>query len=117
MIVGCHYLKNEIENVVITSKNAVEALLTSFSPIELQFKNIYCVGRRTKKLIEKRIGKVKHSEKNAKKLAEYLVEFMEGTEVTYFCSDIHLRLRGTCDEFRLYTLYLPHSLGLVHVQL
>lgn len=85
------FIKNEIENVVITSQNAVEALLTSFSPIELQFKNIYCVGRRTKRLIEKRIGKtVLHSEKNAKKLGEYLIEFMEGSEITYFCSDIRL---------------------------
>lgn len=84
------FLKNEIENVIITSKNAVEALLTNYSAVELQFKNIYCVGRRTKKMIEKRIGKVLHSEKNAKKLADYLVEFMEGSEVTYFCSDIRL---------------------------
>ena len=83
-------LKNEIENVIITSKNAVEALLTNFSAIELQFKNIYCVGRRTKRMVEKRIGKVIHSENNAKKLAEYLVEFMEGTEVSYFCSDLRL---------------------------
>ena len=79
-----------IENVIITSKNAVEALLQNFSAIELQFKNIYCVGRRTKRLVEKRIGPVKHVEKNAQKLAEYLVEFIEGTEVTYFCSDIRL---------------------------
>lgn len=84
------FLKNEIKNVIITSKNAVEALLNNFSPIELQFKNIYCVGRRTKQLIEKKIGKVTHVEKNAKQLAEYLVEFMEGTEVTYFCSDLRL---------------------------
>jgi len=84
------YFKNEIENVVITSKNAVEALLTNFSAIELQFKNIYCVGRRTKRMVEKRIGKVEHSENNAKKLAEYLVEFMDGTEVSYFCSNLRL---------------------------
>ena len=84
------FLKNEIKNVVITSKNAVESLITNYSAIELQFKNIYCVGRRTKRLVENRIGKVAHSEKNAKKLAEYLVEFMEGTEVTYFCSDLRL---------------------------
>ncbi len=84
------FLKNEIKNVIITSQNAVEALLTNYSAVELQFKNIYCVGRRTKKMIEKRIGKVLHSEKNAKKLAEYLVDFMEGTEVTYFCSDVRL---------------------------
>ena len=84
------FLKDEIQNVVITSKNAVESLITNYSAIELQFKNIYCVGRRTKHLIENKIGKVIHSEKNAKKLAEYLVEFMDGTEVTYFCSDIRL---------------------------
>ena len=83
-------VKNEIENVIITSQNAVESLFTSISATELQFKNIYCVGRRTKSLIEKRIGKVKHSEKNAKKLAEYLAENIEGSEVTFFCSDIRL---------------------------
>lgn len=84
-------VKSELENVIITSKNAVESLLTNFSVPELQFKNIYCVGRRTKHLIEKRIGKVKHSEKNAKKLAEYLVKNLnEGAEVTFFCSDIRL---------------------------
>ena len=68
----------------------MESLTTNYSAIELQFKNIYCVGRRTKRLVENKIGKVKHSEKNAKKLAEYLVDFIEGTEVTYFCSDIRL---------------------------
>jgi len=83
-------VKNEIENVIITSQNAVESLFTSISANELQFKNIYCVGRRTKQLIEKRIGKVKHLEKNAKKLAEYLTENIEGNEVTFFCSDIRL---------------------------
>lgn len=84
------FLKNEIENVVITSKNTVESLTTNYSALELQFKNIYCVGRRTKRLVENRIGKVAHTENNAKKLAEYLVEYMSGAEVTYFCSDIRL---------------------------
>lgn len=83
-------LKTEMQNVVITSKNAVEALLTNVSADELQFKNIYCVGRRTKRLIEKRIGKVKHFEKNAQKLADHMVDYLEGTEVTYFCSNLRL---------------------------
>lgn len=83
-------LKSKIDNVIITSQNAVEALITNYSAEELQFKNIYCVGRRTKRLIENRIGKVKHSENNAKKLADYLVEYIDGTEATYFCSDLRL---------------------------
>ncbi|HMR14963.1 MAG: hydroxymethylbilane synthase [Confluentibacter sp.] len=84
------FFKKETQNVVITSKNAVESLITNYSAIELQFKNIYCVGRRTKKLVETKIGKVAHFENSAEKLANYLVEFMEGTEVTYFCSDLRL---------------------------
>ncbi|MEL0455200.1 hydroxymethylbilane synthase [Flavobacteriaceae bacterium SZ-1-7] len=88
-------LRSEIQNVIITSKNAVESLTTNYSAVELQFKNIYCVGRRTKRLIEKKIGKVTHAENNAESLANYLVEFIEGTEVTYFCSDLRLDVLPT----------------------
>ena len=83
-------ISQDIENVIITSKNAVEALLTNFVKEDLNFKNIYCVGRRTKRLIEQRIGPVKYMAPNAKKLADYLVEYIDGTEVTYFCSDLRL---------------------------
>ena len=80
-------IRNPINNVIITNKHSVEALLHNFSAVELQFKNIYCVGRTTKRLIEKRIGNIKHVEKNLKNLAEHLVEYIEGTEVTCFCGD------------------------------
>ncbi|WP_272149815.1 hydroxymethylbilane synthase [Tenacibaculum aiptasiae] len=83
-------VKNEIENVIITSKNGVEAIANSFTSDELKFKNIYCVGRRTKKLIEQKIGKVTHSERNAEKLAAYLIKEIKDQEVTYFCSDLRL---------------------------
>ncbi len=83
-------VKEEIKNVVITSQNGVEAILNSFTKDELSFRNIYCVGRRTKKLIEQRIGTVKKSARNADKLASYLIENNKGETVTYFCSDIRL---------------------------
>ena len=83
-------MKNEIENVVITSQNGVEALLNSFTKDEMNFKNIFCVGRRTKKLIENRICKVAHVAKNALKLGEYLSTELTKKEVTYFCSDLRL---------------------------
>ncbi|MFL0072604.1 hydroxymethylbilane synthase [Tenacibaculum maritimum] len=83
-------VKNGIRHIIITSKNGVEAILHNFSPEELQFKNIYCVGRRTKKLIEQKIGKVAHSERNAEKLAAYLSDKIKGEEVTYFCSNLRL---------------------------
>jgi hydroxymethylbilane synthase len=81
-------VKNPIENVVITSQNGVEALLHNFSPIELQFTNIYCVGRRTKRLIEKRIGKITHFENSAKELAEFIVRMRNIKTITYFCSEV-----------------------------
>lgn len=81
-------VKNKIQNVVLSSQNAVESLLQSFSPIELDFVNIYCVGRRTKRLIERKIKKVSHVENSAKELANYLSKQKELKEVTYFCGDI-----------------------------
>ncbi len=82
--------KIPLQNVIITSKNAIESLLISVPPEQLKFKNIYCVGRRTKRAIEEQIGPVTYVAKNAKLLAEYLVEYMEGLEVTYFCSTIRM---------------------------
>lgn len=83
-------INKTLENVIITSKNGVEALLHNFTKHELQFKNIYCVGRRTKKLIEQKVGLVQKSAKNAQALAEYLSKELRGQEVTYFCSNLRL---------------------------
>ena len=111
-------VKNEIENVIITSKNGVESLANSFTSDELKFKNIYCVGRRTKKLIEQKIGSVAKSERNAEKLAAYLSKEIKGQEVTYFCSDLRLDILPnvlkengiTVNEVEAYkTMYSPSS--------
>ena len=83
-------MKETHKNVVITSKNGVDAILNNCAVEDLNFETIYCVGRRTKRIVEKKIGPVKHTEKNAKALANYLVEFMDGCEVSYFCSDIRM---------------------------
>lgn len=80
-------LKKPIKNVIFTSQNAVRAILDNFSPIEADFRNIYCVGRRTKILIEKNFGKVKHAENCAEKLANYLVNNLKEKEVTFFCGN------------------------------
>jgi len=88
-------MKLQHENVIITSQNGVEALLNSFTKEEINFKNIFCVGRRTKKLIEKRIGKVTYAAKNALKLAEYISKETEIKELSYFCSDLRLDVLPT----------------------
>jgi uroporphyrinogen-III synthase len=55
--------------------------------MELQFENMYCVGKRTKRLIEKKIGKVSQDENSAEKLANYLVKNLSEKEVTFFCGN------------------------------
>ena len=80
-------VKSTIQNVIITSQNAVEALLDNFLPMELDFTNIYCVGKRTKRLIESKIGKVAHVENSAENLANFLVNNINEKEVTYFCGN------------------------------
>ncbi|MDT0552355.1 hydroxymethylbilane synthase [Urechidicola vernalis] len=80
-------LKSIKEHLVITSQNGVEALLHNFSPMELDFKNIYCVGRRTKRLIEKKIGKVTAVENTAEELAKTIANNKEIESVTFLCGD------------------------------
>lgn len=83
-------LENDIENIIITSKNTVEALLESNKIRSFNFKHIYCVGRKTKNLVEAHIGPVTYMADNAKALAQYLVDETDVKEATYFCSDIRL---------------------------
>jgi hydroxymethylbilane synthase len=83
-------LKTKVKNAIFTSKNAVEGLLTNVSANALEFENIYCVGRKTRRLIQKKIGKVTHFENSAAALANYLVEYIEGTEATNFCGNLSL---------------------------
>lgn len=80
-------IKQPLDHVVFTSQNGVEAVLDNFMGSELQFKNIYCVGRRTKRLIERKIGKVTHVENSAHQLGNYLSEHLKNGEITFFCGD------------------------------
>lgn len=80
-------LKDPIKNVVFTSQNAVESLLYDFDASEFDFTNIYCVGRRTKRLIENKIGKVAHVESSANKLANYLGANLKDKSCTFFCGN------------------------------
>ncbi len=80
-------IKQSIENVVFLSQSAVESILSSFSQTELDFKNIYCLGKRTKRFIEKNIGKVTHVENSDEKLATYLIKNLKNKSITYFCGN------------------------------
>lgn len=76
-----------IDTVVITSQNAVKALLDNFDKSQLDFKAIFCVGDSTKALIEQQIGTVTHCENSSEKLAHYLIKAIKNEEIYFFCSN------------------------------
>ena len=83
-------INKTLDHVIITSKNAVEALLHNFDSTDLDFKNIYCVGRRTKRLVQSKVGHVTHTEPSAMALSQYLSAHLKNETITYFCSDLRL---------------------------
>ena len=74
--------------VVFTSRNAVEAVAAELEGLEPEWK-IYCVGEKTKELIDEYFGedKVYGSADNAEELAELIIEEDITDELIFFCGD------------------------------
>ena len=82
-------LPETIGDIVISSKNGLENLLMSFDADALDFDQIHCVGRRTKKMIEQKLGKVTTVAPSASALVEKL-NGEKGKIFTYFCGEQRL---------------------------
>jgi uroporphyrinogen-III synthase len=74
--------------VVFTSRNAVEAVAAELEDQDPEW-NVYCVGQKTKELIEEYFGedKIYGSADNAEELAELIIEEDITDEVIFFCGD------------------------------
>jgi len=74
--------------VVFTSRNAVEAVAAELEGQEPEW-TIYCVGEKTKELIDEYFGddKVYGVADNAAELAELIIEEDSTDEVIFFCGD------------------------------
>ena len=75
------------DSMIISSPMVVRSLLNSFPMLNWRFKNIYCIGGKTKSLVEERLGRVAYTAFNAPELAKYLLENMSGRAITYFCGN------------------------------
>lgn len=76
------------DSMIITSQATVRSLLASFPRLNLRFKNIYCVGKKTQQMVEDRFGRVLYTAPNAHALAVYLCNNMSGRAITYFCGNL-----------------------------
>ncbi|WP_240673097.1 uroporphyrinogen-III synthase [Aequorivita ciconiae] len=79
----------EVENAIFTSQNGVLAMQDGV-PMNVGSKihNCFCVGEKTKALLEKNGHKVIHSTEYASELSEYLVKNHKADFFHFFCGNI-----------------------------
>jgi len=76
--------KEQIENAIITSQNTVKALVKK----NVQIKNCFCVGEKTKALLEANRFEVKVMTNYGKELAEIIVKEYVHEAFTFFCGNL-----------------------------
>lgn len=74
---------SNIENAIFTSQNAVKAVME-----DLGMLNCFCVGEKTKQLLEENGQKVIKMVEYASELADYLVEKYRNDSFHFFCGNI-----------------------------
>lgn len=79
-------IENTNENLIFTSKNAVKSILPYKS--ELVAKNVFCVGEKTKKKLEKNGFNVLIQAENAEALANKICVNFKSSKFTFFCGNI-----------------------------
>lgn len=74
----------KIENAIITSQNAVKALIDN----KVQIENCFCVGEKTKTMLEANGFEVKVMTNYGKELAEIIVQKYADEKFTFFCGNL-----------------------------
>lgn len=74
----------EVKNAIITSQNAVRSILNS----EFKIQNCFCVGQKTKALLEENGFRVIQMAEYAAELADYLVKNHQNDSFHFFCGNI-----------------------------
>ncbi len=77
-------VQGTIQNSIITSQNTVNALVEK----KVQIKNCFCVGEKTKAMLEARGFEVKVMTNYGKELAEIIVKDFADTQFTFFCGNL-----------------------------
>jgi len=82
---GVDFIAGEkIENAIITSQNTVKALVDK----SIKIKNCFCVGEKTKALLEENGYQVKVMTDYGKDLAEIIVKEYADKSFTFFCGNL-----------------------------
>lgn len=81
-------LQLPIKNAIFTSKNSVKAIFELYSPDNLHFENVFCVGNKTAKLLEEYKVSISILAHSAEELANQIIANKSISEVHFFCGNI-----------------------------
>lgn len=74
-------------NYIFTSKNAVKAFLNQVNTLDLSRYNVFCVGEKTKSLLEENGLNVQEMAENASELAETLTKKYQNESFLFLCGN------------------------------
>ncbi|WP_271768540.1 uroporphyrinogen-III synthase [Aquimarina algiphila] len=77
-------IKQQIQNAIFSSKNAVKAIQNA----KINIQNCFCVGATTKKLLEENGQNVVETAQNAIELAEIIVKKYKSESFLFFCGNL-----------------------------
>lgn len=77
-------IPSEVNNAIVTSQNAVRSILNS----KFKIQQCFCVGEKTKSILEENGFKVVKMTEYASELASYLVENHKNDSFHFFCGNI-----------------------------
>ena len=81
-------LEGSFENMIFTSQNAVKSFLENEKSKEFKAKKIFCVGSKTKALLEENGYKVAVSREYASELSEVIVNDFQKESFVFFCGNL-----------------------------
>ena len=111
------HLQSINDYLIFTSQNAVESILQNEKAMELKTKKCFCVGEKTKAMLETNGFQVIASADYASELASIICNQYDKSSFTFFCGNLRrdilpdaLRLAGiTFEEVEVYeTRLTPH---------
>ncbi len=77
-------INEDFDNYIFTSQNAVAAFLK----VKMSPKNCFCVGAKTRKLLEENGRKVVKMAENSEKLADFIVKNYKNQSFLFFCGNL-----------------------------
>ncbi len=112
--------KNTAENLIFTSQNAVLSILENSNFENLKNRSIFCVGSKTKNLLEKNGFKVVVTKEYASDLATLIVNDFSNENFTFFCGNLRRetlpeafkKAQISFEEIEIYeTILLPQKIN------